>query len=152
MSSTNDKIVKFTTKCKVLGYLSNIAIYKEKYTNLLTQLKMEQVQLINDNIADIDLTMLKKIVIPINTNPWYTEGLNNFNTIQSKIIQHYNESINNIIKHENTNELKCSTLIQEIIAIDKFYNIYEDTIEHSTATNLKFKDMMTKKFNKDLYI
>lgn len=152
MISTDDKIIKFITKCKVLGYLSKIEIYKTKYVNLLTQLKMEQVQLINDNISNIDLIVLKKIVIPISNNPWYIEGINNFNMIQSKIIKYYNESINNIVETEKNNELKYSALINEIIAIDKFYNIYEDTIEFSSNINLKFKDLMSKKFNKDIYI
>jgi hypothetical protein len=150
--ATNDKLTKFTTKCKVLGYLSKMPIYEDKYAHLLNQLKMEQVQLINDNLINIDVNVLKKIVLPIHQNPWYIIGISNYEHIQSNIINYYNKNINEFVNTELNNKKKCFELLQEIIGIDKYYNIYEDTIEYSTNTNKQFKKMIQKDFNQYLYL
>jgi hypothetical protein len=148
----SEELSKFKMYCQVLGYMSKIQVYDNDFNILLDELKLFQQKLISKYNSSISHNLLKKIVVPINNNRWFKKGKMNFDCIKNYSIYYYRKQLLDCSDNNDYDKSKLESIILNIISIDTFYNIYDDTIEYVCNINDKFKNIMHKDFGEHVFI
>ena len=147
-----EEVDKFKMYCQVLGYMSKIQVYDNDYNILIEELKSFQQKIITKYSSSINHILLKKIVVPITNNRWFKKGEMNFECIKNYSIYYYRKQILDCINVDNYDKNKMESIILNIVSIDTFYNIYDDTIDYVSNINEQFKNIMHKDFGEHVFI
>lgn len=133
----------------LLGYFSQLRDYAIEYESLTTKLMLHRKEILTryrDLLIDSHNDLYKKLLIPPIKNGWYTRGIQKYKKVKSYSIFYYRQKISDAIQMNDTDDATLRKLIDTIITLDRYYDIYDDTIGFFMDTNSKFDQIMKQTF------
>lgn len=133
----------------LLGYFSQLRDYAIEYESLTTKLMLHRKEILSrykDILVTSHNNIYKKLLIPPLNNDWYTHGIQKYKKVKSYSIFYYRQKISDAIQMNDTNDATLRRIIDTIITLDRYYDIYDDTIGFYMDTNIKFDQIMKQTF------
>jgi hypothetical protein len=140
----NDSFESYSRATILLGYFSQLRDYNSEYGHL-----MESV--LHHRKEFIDQYKQQMLVAPDKTE-WYTQGINKYKKVQNYTMYYYRRQLYIRLEEATINIKTLKRIIDTVITLDKYYDIYDETIGFFMRTSAKFEDIMRQQFSDRIHL
>lgn len=139
----------------LLGYFSQLRDYKAEYDKLSMKVSINRNDIVaryKDLLVEDHPHLFKQLLVsPIHTK-WYKDGINTYKKVRNYSIYYYRLKLYTLLEDDATNLSKIKKIIDTIIGLDKYYDLYEETAGYIMSTSGKFDKIMKKHFSDCIYL
>lgn len=139
----------------LLGYFSQLRDYKIEYDKLSDKLVSYRKDLLSrykDLLIDQHDTIFKQILISPSNTDWYLQGIHKFVKVKNYSIYYYRRKLYLALEDESIDLKQLKKNIDMIDILDRYYDIYDETIIHLMRTSSRFETTMRKHFSEYIHI
>ncbi len=146
----------------LLGYISQLRDYAIEFESLSTKLMLYRKDIL-ERYRDILInnqheTIYKALLVPPSTTDWYSCGVHKYKKVKRYSIYYYKNKIektlsamtNGVCNESSREELR--KVLDTIITLDRYYDIYDDTIGFFMNTNTIFDSIMRETFPDRIFL
>ena len=133
----------------LLGYFSQLRDYSAEHSNLLEnvlfqrrEISIRYKDLLISEYSHIFKTLL---VSPVKTE-WYDQGINKFKKVKNYSTYYYRRALYIEMENSTIDTEQVKKIIETIVSLDKYYDIYDETINFFMLTNDRFERLMKTHF------
>lgn len=138
----------------LLGYFSEIKDCRPEYERLYITVNDHRRTILlryKDVMVSERPFIFKKILVLPTYTKWYNEGISKYKKVRNYSVYYYRRKLY-IELEEDAELLRIKKILDAIIALDKYYDIYNETVEYMMNTSLKFDEIMRMHFSDCIYI
>jgi len=112
----------------LLGYFSQLREYGTEFEDLKTKIMQYRKEILQQykDILEQHQDIYKSLLIPPIMSRWFIDGIKKFKHIKKYSIHYYKARINALMP-EASDSKNMGELINTIIGLDRYYDIYDDT-------------------------
>ena len=139
----------------LLGYFSQLRDYSVEYTTLtekvLSQrrdITMRYKNILTDKCSHI----FKLLLVSPTKTEWYTQGINKYKKVKNYSTYYYRRSLYVALEDEIVDIQEIKKIIEAIVSLDKYYDIYDETINFFMLTSDRFEQLMKRHFVDYIYL
>lgn len=139
----------------LLGYFSQLRDYKIEYDKLSDKLGLYRKDLLTryrDLLIDQYDDMFKRLLISPSNTDWYLQGIHKFVKVKNYSIYYYRRKLYLALEDESIDLKQLKKNIDMIDILDRYYDIYDETIIHFMRTSSRFETTMRKHFSEYIHI
>lgn len=141
----------------LLGYFSQLRDFSNEHGQLLDKIMTQRHALISQYINTLtdntdDNSIFKQILIAPNNTDWYRQGINKFKKVKDYSLFYYRRKIFTALEAPQIDVESTRNTIKTISELDRYYDIYEDTITHFMRTNERFANLMKRHFSEYIHL
>lgn len=143
----NHLIEIYGQSVRFLGYCSQISNYASNNETMISKLMLYRREILlryKDLFRDVDAKILKSLLVPPMKTKWYIQGIEQYKQMKEYCIMRYTNKIHQALK--SGDEKNICKVIDSIIELDNYYDIYEKTIGVYINGDKMFADIMNKKY------
>ncbi len=150
----NDSYESYVRAVTLLGYFSQLQDYHHEYTRLLDRVSTHRKEFIDQYKQKLlsDSTKLKQVLIPPSTSVWFKQGVNKYKKVKNYSIYYYRRKLYITLEEPSINISVLKKIIDTIISLDKYYDIYEETIGFFMQTSARFEEIMRHHFSDCIHL
>ena len=140
---------------EVLGYFSKLSDYTpkyEKFTTTVFSIRTELLTKYKDYLVVKHTTIFKQLLVSPTNTEWYRQGINKYIKIKNYSTFYYRRKIYVALESETIDVRGMRKIIEIVVYLDKYYDIYEDTIKYFMQTSDRFENLMRKNFSDYIYL
>lgn len=133
----------------LLGYFSQLRDYNAEYERLLKKVLQHRKDLLRrykDDLTDECGQIFKQLLISPLKTEWYIQGIHKFRKVKNYSTYYYRRQLYVLIENHEFDLKEMKRLLENIIALDKYYDIYEETIGFFMTTSDMFEQAMRRHF------
>lgn len=133
----------------MLGYFSQLRDYKTEHETLTGKVLKRRKELLlrcKEYLTCGNTTIFKQLLISPTNTEWYLQGINKYKKVKNCSTFHYRRKLYIALESEVIDLTNMKRLLEIVVAIDKFYDIYEDVINFFMRTSDRFEQLMRKHF------
>lgn len=138
----------------LLGYLSRLRDYESEYQNLSTKVSAYRKDLLvryKDLLMDDYETIFKQLLVAPNNTEWFNQGVHKYNKVKSYSTYYYRRNLYIVLEEDELDLDRLKKIIEKIVLLDRYYEIYEETILYFMQTSSRFESIMRKHFPQDIH-
>jgi len=139
----------------LLGYFSCLEDYATEFNQLnrkVFKCRHDIVSRYKDILACNMSEEFKQLLIPSTKTEWYAQGIRKYKKVKNYTLYHYRRKLYVVLEDETLDLIELKKIVETIVALDKYYNIYDDIITFFMQTSNRFKQTMTKHFSEFIYL
>lgn len=139
----------------LLGYFSQLRDFKveyEKLTNKVFKLRKDLLKRYKEYLTDDNTKIFKQLLVAPTNTEWYIQGINKYTKVRNYSTFYYRRKIYIALESDNIDMVEMQKLIEIVVSLDKYYDIYEDIINFFMRTSDKFEQLMRKHFTDYIHI
>lgn len=139
----------------LLGYFSELRDYTAEYDRLFVRVLEHRNSILcryKDVLTSEYPHMFKQLLVSPYFTKWYTQGIHKYKKVKNYSTYYYRRKLYVALEDDRVNVYEIKKIIDTIIALDKYYDIYEETIEYIMKTSSKFDKIMRKHFSDCIHI
>lgn len=139
----------------LLGYFSQLRDYKKEYDRLLVKVNRHRSDILiryQDVLTEDHHHIFKQMLVSPVFTKWYNQGINQYKKVKNYSLYYYRKKLFMALEEEHIDLAQLKKVIDTIIALDKYYDIYDETIEYMMQTSSKFDQIMRRHFSDCIHI
>lgn len=139
----------------LLGYFSQLRDYASEYECLIKKVFLHRKQLMSrykDLLTDEYNDIFKKLLISPTKTEWYIHGINKYKKVKNYSTYYYRRNLYIALENETIDIVELKKLIETIVYLDKYYDIYEETINFFMLTSDRFEQLMRMHFTDYIHL
>ncbi len=139
----------------LLGYFSQLRDYQIEYDRLQTKVLEHRREILSKYkhlLTHEHQDICKQLLIPPSSTPWYSQGIHKYKKVKNYSVYYYRRKLYIVLEQESINTKVLRKLIDTIISVDKYYEIYDDTIAHFMKISDRFEQIMRKHFSDSIHL
>lgn len=139
----------------LLGYFSQLRDYKIEYDKLASKLVAYRKDLLvryGDLLVDQHAHMFKELLISVTNTDWFLQGTHKFAKVKDYSVYYYRRKLYLTLEEETIDLKQLKKYIDMIDILDRYYDIYDETIVHLMRTSSRFETTMRKHFSDYIHI
>lgn len=151
----NDAYKLYTKANVLLGYFSQLRDYDTEYQCLLNRVMQNRKDILaryKDLLTKDNIDTFKQLLILPTNNKWYLHGIHKYKKVKNYSVYYYRRKIYVVLEEETTDIKTLKKIIETIILLDKYYDIYEEIIIYFMQTSTKFEQIMRKHFSDHIHL
>ncbi|KAF1333555.1 hypothetical protein FI667_g2565, partial [Globisporangium splendens] len=133
----------------LLGYFSQLKDYLSEYNNLHAKVLTRRRDIVDryQHILVHDYQHIyKQLLVPPTGTDWYAQGVAKYRKVRQYSINYYGLKLHAELENDPVRAADMKKLIETIVMLDMYYEIYDDTISNLMAASVKFEQIMGKQF------
>lgn len=139
----------------LLGYFSQLRDYTVEYERLTTKVFNHRKDLMTkykDLLTDGYTDIFKQLLISPTKTEWYKQGIYKYKKVKNYSTYYYRRKLYISLENETTDLIEMKSIIETIISLDKYYDIYEETINFFMRTSDRFEQLMRRYFSDSIHL
>lgn len=139
----------------LLGYFSQLKDYAVEYDQLTVKVfdhRREVLKRYADILTEEYNFIFKQLLVPPTKTEWYRQGINKYKKVKDYSMYYYRRQLYISLEEDTINLIHMKDLIRTIVILDKYYDIYDETINFFMSTSSKFEDIMKKHFTDYIHL
>ncbi len=144
-----DSFESYKKAVSLLGYFSQLKDYSSEYDNLHDKVYQHRNALLSrykDMLTERYNHIFKLLLVPPDRTEWYFQGIHKYKKVKQYSAYYYHRQIYVALESSDVDLNKIRNIIQTIVVLDKYYDIYDETIGFFMTTSSNFEELMKKKF------
>lgn len=151
----NESFEAYKQANMLLGYFSQLRDFTFEY-ECLTKKVIDHRREILIRYKDMLLgqynSVFKQLLVsPIRTG-WYIQGVNKYKKVKNYTTYYYRRKLYVALESDTTNMIEIKKIIETIVSLDKYYDIYDETINFFMIISDKFEQIMKKHFSEHIHL
>lgn len=133
----------------LLGYFSQLYDYQMEYDRLSQKVLQHRNDILSrykDILTTDHPALFKQLLVTPQYTKWYAQGIHKYTRVKNYSTYYYRRKLYMCLENEHTDIVEIKKNIDAIIILDKYYGIYEETIEYVMMASSKFDHIMRKHF------
>ena len=151
----NELIESYKKANVLLGYFSCLDDYVAEFSQLnrkVFKCRHDIVSRYKDILAADMSDEFKQLLIPSTKTEWYAQGICKYQKVKNYTLYHYRRKLYVLLEDEALDLVELKKIVETVIALDKYYNIYDDIITFFMQTSNRFKQAMARHFSEFIYL
>ena len=139
----------------LLGYFSQLRDYDSEYQCLCDKVSHHRKEILTrykDLLIDNRDKLFKSILVAPSKTEWFIQGIHKYKKVKNYSTYYYRRQFYVLLEQESIDLKDLKKLINTISIIDKYYNIYEETIGFFMQTSTKFEQLMRRHFSDHIHL
>lgn len=139
----------------LLGFFSELRDYQIEYDRLLKKVLDYRNDILlryKDILTSEYPELFKQLLASPEFTKWYTLGIHNYMKVKNYSTFYYRRKLYVVLEDNCVNTQEVKKIIDTIITLDRYYDIYEDTIDYIMKTSSKFDRIMKRHFSDCIHI
>ena len=139
----------------LMGYFSQLRDFSVEYKSLEEKVSIHRNELMKrykDILTDDCGDIFKKLLISPTKTEWYRHGIFKYNKVKNYSIYFYRKSIYTELERSSLNISELKQIVKTIEILDKYYDIYNETIRFFMRTSDRFEQIMRKNFSEHIHL
>lgn len=139
----------------LLGYFSQLHDYRSEYDRLMQKVILHRKEFIDKYklvLINEHSTKLKQMLIPPTKTDWYNQGINKYNKVKNYSMYYYRRKLYITLEEPAVDVPALKHILDTIISLDKYYDIYEDTIGYFMQISSRFEELMRSQFSDRIHL
>ena len=133
----------------LLGYFSQLRDYSSEHDSLIEKV-LSQRRDMTTRFKTILMNeyshIFKKLLVSPTKTEWYIKGINKYKKIKNYSTYYYRRKLYIALEQEIVDLGEMKKLIETIVSLDKYYDIYDETINFFMLTSDRFEQLMRRNF------
>lgn len=133
----------------LLGYFSQLRDFHTEYEQLTTKIFSHRKELLfryKDLLTEEHNDIFKQLLISPTKTEFYTQGIHKYRKVKNYSTYYYRRKLYISMENETIDMVDMKRLIETIVSLDKYYDIYDETISFFMKTSDRFEQLMKKHF------
>ncbi len=133
----------------LLGYFSQLKDYNIEYDRLHGKVLEHRREILSKHKTVLTREhpdICKQLVVPPTSTTWYTQGIHKYKKVKNYSVYYYRRKIYIALEQESMDIHNIKRIVHAIQSLDKYYEIYDDTIAHFMRISDRFEQTMRKHF------
>jgi phosphatidylglycerophosphatase A len=143
-----DAYESYKRSAVLLGYFSQLRDFNAEYRKLSSKVMIYRHELLEHHkplLISSHIEMFKQLLVTPTNTEWFTQGVNKYKKVKNYSTFYYRRKI--LITLERTVDVGAlKKLIDIIVTLDKYYDIYDETIGFFMQTSTSFDNLMRQYF------
>ena len=145
----NDSYESYKRANMLLGYFSQLRDYAVEYECLTLKVFEQRKEVLvqyKDLLTDTYNDIFKQLLISPTKTESYKQGINKYNKVKNYSTYYYRRKMYIQLENDTIDMGELTKILQTIITLDKYYDIYEETINFFMKTSDRFEQILKKHF------
>lgn len=150
-----DSFENYKRANSLLGYFSELRDYQDEYDRLSLKVNKYRSELLlryQDILTSRHPDIFKQILVSPTYTKWYSQGISKYKKVRNYSMYYYRRKIYIALEEDHLDITQIKKIVDTVIALDKYYDIYDETIEYIMKTSSKFDHIMRKYFSECIHI
>ena len=151
----NESFEDYKRADMLLGYFSQLRDYTFEYeclTNKVLAHRRDLMSRYKDLLIDQYNSIFKQLLISPTKTEWYQQGINKYKKVKNYSTYYYRRKLYVVLENEVIDMVELHKLIDTIVSLDKYYDIYDETINFFMITSDRFETIMRKNFSEYIHL
>ncbi len=138
----------------LLGYFSQLNDYNNEYDELSTKIFYHRKDLLvryKDILTNEHSDIFKQLLLAPKNTDSYRQGVNKYKKVKNYTTYYYRRKIYIALEDETMNLKQMKKIIETIVILDKYYDIYEETVSYFMKTSDRFEKIMRNHFSEHIH-
>lgn len=139
----------------LMGYFSQLRDFNSEYESLTEKVSIHRSELMKrykDILTDEYGDKFKQLLISPTKTEWYRQGIHKYNKVKNYSTYYYRRAIYIELESVSINVQNLKKIIKTIELLDRYYDIYEETIKYFLRTSDRFEQIMRKHFSEYIHL
>lgn len=150
-----DSYESYTRANILLGYFSQLSDYQSEYDQLMNKVSIYR----RDILAKYKIILstdhqeiFKQLLVLPQYTKWYNQGIAKYKKVRNYSIYYYRQNLLTSLEDIQPNLSLIKKNIDTIILLDRYYDIYDETIDYLMKSSNKFDIIMRRHFSDCIHL
>lgn len=139
----------------LLGYFSQLRDYRKEYECLSIKVlnhRQEFLERYRTLLMKSGADIFKHMLITPATTEWHQQGINKYKKVKNYSTYYYRRKLYIALEAVSIDKASLKKIIDTIILLDKYYDIYDETIGFFMQTSARFEQLMRQHFSDCIHL
>lgn len=136
----------------LLGFFSQLKDFNEELERLNDKLTKHRTKILSTYIDILPQEYIKSLSVPSKQTKLFQKGIHKYHKVKNYILYDYKRKLYKEFEYDNPRIDKIKILVDTIVRLDKYYDIYDELIVDLQKKSKQFDDIMHKHMSEYIYI